>query len=61
MTQFVICVVGLIAGGLYGLKRAWRDFKCEADMHDERDSDSLKEPVHFYRYRCKHCGRRYFI
>ena len=44
----------------------WYHFRCWFskrfwDIHNEKDSIDIKQPMHFYEYTCEHCNKKFRI
>ena len=46
----------------WGHIRCWLTKRTKFDFHTEKDGlDPNAEPMHFYEYECRHCGKKFFI
>ena len=48
------------------MKKLMAKFRCWFsnkywDIHDYPDSNTYKEPLHFYEYTCERCGKKFNI
>lgn len=45
---------------ILGFYRLNQSYICQYDYHDYPDSEE-NQPMHFYTYKCKHCGQEFHI